>query len=164
MPAPSDGASGGDPAARWNPWAALRATPIELWFASLDGERGRWTRRADGDEIVLEESLDRRSRQEVLAHELVHAERGVGWPDATVATMEVEEERVWRIALRRLVPPAEIARFLERRSSVGAVTIADLAEEFDLSADAAHRVAQLCAVTGLISATGRAGASADDDA
>ena len=164
MPPPSDDASGADPTGRWNPWAALRATRIELWFAPLDGERGRWTRRADGDEIVLDESLDRRSRQEVLAHELVHAERGVGWPDATVATMEVEEERVWRIALRRLVPPAEVARFLEQRGSVGAVTVADLAEEFDLSADAARRVAQLCVVTGLTAAAGGPEGSADNDA
>jgi hypothetical protein len=140
---------------RWNPWAALRASSIELWFGSLDGERGRWTRRPDGDEIVLEESLDRRSRQEVLAHELVHAERGVGWPDATAATMEVEEERVWRIALRRLVPPAHIARFLAERGTVGPVTVADLAEEFDLSPDAAARVAHLFELSG---------ASADDDA
>ena len=132
---------------RWNPWAALRASSIDLWFAPLHGERGRWTRRADGDEILLDETLDRQARQEVLAHELVHAERGVGWPEATAATMEAEEERVWRIALRRLAPPAEIHRFLRARASVGPVTIADLAEEFDLSADAAARVAQLYAVS-----------------
>jgi len=143
------------PADRWNPWAALRATSIELWFAPLHGERGRWTRRPDGDEIVLEESLDRRSRQEVLAHELVHAERGVGWPDATAATMEIEEERVWRIALRRLVPPSQIVRFLRQRSTVGPVTVVDLAEEFDLSAEAAQRIAHLHVVTGGL---------ADDDA
>jgi hypothetical protein len=128
---------------RWNPWAALRATSIELWFAPLEDERGRWTRGPDGDEIVLDESLDRRARQEVLAHELVHAERGVGWPDATVATMELEEERVWRIALHRLVPPDHIARFLAQRSTVGPVTVADLADEFDLSPEAARRIAHL---------------------
>lgn len=133
---------------RWNPWAALRASPTELWFAPLVGERGRWTRRADGDEIVLDEALDRRSRQEVLAHELVHVERGVGWPHATVATMEVEEDRVWRIALRRLVPPAEIHRFLRSRSTVGPVTVADLAAEFDLSPDGAIRVAHLYEISG----------------
>jgi hypothetical protein len=130
---------------RWNPWAALRATSIELWFAPLVGERGRWTRGTAGDEIVLDERLGRRARQEVLAHELVHAERGVGWPDATAATMELEEERVWRIALRRLAPPEEISRFLARRGTVGPVTITDLAEEFDLSPDAAERVARLYA-------------------
>ncbi len=106
---------------------------------------------------MLEQSLGRQARQEVLAHELVHAERGVGWPDASAATMEVEEERVWRIALRRLVPPAQIARFLAERGTVGPVTVADLAEEFDLTSDAAARVAQLYAVTGGIEL-------ADDDA
>lgn len=146
---------------RWNPWAALRSSSVELWFAPLDGERGRWTRSELGDEIVLDQALDRRARQEVLAHELVHVERGVGWPHATPATMEAEEERVWRIALRRLAPPTEIRRFLARRGTVGPVTVADLAEEFDLSADAAERVAALYALAGAPVADD---GSADDDA
>ncbi len=132
--------------ARWNPWHALRATSITLWFAELDPERGRWVRRPDGDEIFLAVSLPRRSRREVLAHELVHAERGIGWPGATAATMELEEERVWRIALRRLAPPEEVEGFVRRRATVGPVTIGDLAEEFDLSLEAATRLAQLIAV------------------
>lgn len=131
---------------RWNPWRALRASAVELWFAPLGGDRGRWSRRAGVDEILLEETLDRRTRREVLAHELVHVERGVGWPHATVATMELEEERVWRTALRRLAPPAEVAAFLERRSTSGPVTVQDLAEEFDLSDEAAVRVAALRAL------------------
>lgn len=129
--------------ARWNPWRALRGTDVELWFAPLDGARGRWTRRSGRDEILLEATLDRRSRREVLAHELVHVERGVGWPHATAATMELEEEQVWRTALDRLAPPAEVAAFLAARSTVGPVTVADLAEEFDLSPRAAARVAEL---------------------
>lgn len=133
---------------RWNPWRALRASGIELWFAPLDGDRGRWIRRPEGDEILLEETLDRRSRREVLAHELVHAERGVGWPHATAATMELEEERVWRIALARLAPPEEVTAFLVRRSTIGAVTVADLAEEFDLSPVAAERLARLLIASG----------------
>ena len=129
--------------ARWNPWRALRDTDIDLWFAPMEGRRGLWTRRGTQDEILLEQSLSRQERREVLAHELVHYERGIGWPSATVATMELEEDRVWRIALRRLAPPAEVAAFLARRSTVGAVTVADLAEEFDLSLEAAGRVAHL---------------------
>lgn len=128
---------------RWDPWAALGATDIELWYAPLVGERGRWIRHADHQEILLDERLRRRTRREVLAHELVHAERGVGWPQATAATMELEEERVWRVALDRLAPPAEVQAFLVRRATVGPVTVADLAEEFDLSLGAARRVAQL---------------------
>lgn len=148
---------------RWNPWAALRQSRVALWFAVLDGERGRWERHhvegspawgvpatrgvdATRDVVVLDARLRRRARQEVLAHELVHVERGVGWPHASAATMEVEEERVWRVALDRLAPPSEVQAFLERRGTVGAVTIADLAEEFDLSMEAAERVAALHAV------------------
>lgn len=128
---------------RWNPWRALRAAPVDFWFASLGGPRGQWSRRAGRDEILVEQTLDRRTRREVLAHELVHVERGIGWPHATAATMAHEEERVWRIALDRLAPPEEVQAYLERRGTVGPVTVADLAEEFDLSPGTAERVAHL---------------------
>ena len=135
--------------ARWNPWRALRAAPaIDLWFVTLDGDRGRWCRSAEGDEILLDAGLDRQTRREVLAHELVHVERGVGFPSATASTMQLEEERVWRIALDRLAPPDEVHDFLERRSTVGPVMVQDLAEEFDLSVEAAVRVAVLYRVRG----------------
>lgn len=133
---------------RWNPWRALRASRVEFWFAPLGGERGRWTRTGDRDEILVEQTLDRRSRREVLAHELVHVERGIGWPDASAATMAHEEERVWRVALDRLAPPAEVQAYLEARATVGAVTVEDLAEEFDLSPRAAERVAHLWRIRG----------------
>ncbi|MBX3313324.1 MAG: hypothetical protein KF906_03300 [Actinobacteria bacterium] len=126
---------------RWNPWRALRATDVELWFAALGGPRGRWTRVGDRDEVLIEETLGRRERREVLAHELVHVERGIGWPDATAATMEREEAIVWLEALDRLVPPADVAAFLARRATTGPVSVAELAEEFDLSDDGAQRVA-----------------------
>ena len=129
----------------------MRSQPIDLWFAALDGDRGRWSQqdgRGGRDEILIEETLGRRHRREVLAHELVHAERRVGWPAATAATMELEEERVWRTALRRLAPPAEVAAFIARRSTVGSVTVAELAEEFDLSPEAGDRRARLWAACG----------------
>ena len=126
---------------RWSPWRALRHTDVELWFAPLGGLRGLWERRGDHDQITLDSSLDRQSRREVLAHELVHAERGIGWPVATAATMQLEEERVWRIAMERLVPSDELHRFIERQSTVGPVTLDDVADEFDLSPDGARRVA-----------------------
>ena len=133
---------------RWNPWRALRSSGAQFWFASLDGDRGRWTRGPAGDEILLAPSLTRQERREVLAHELVHAERGIGWPVATSATMELEEERVWRIALSRLAPREDVEAFLRRRATVGPVTVADVAEEFDLSLDGAARLARLLAVQG----------------
>jgi hypothetical protein len=144
----SEGADPTPPTARrWNPWRALRAAAsVDLWFVPLGDDRGRWVRTSTGDEIHLDPALDRRTRNEVLAHELVHAERGVGFPAASVETMQLEEERVWRIALERLAPAAEIEAFARRRATVGPVLVADLAEEFDLSPEAAARVARLVAL------------------
>lgn len=122
-----------------------------LWFAPLGGARGRWERGVDGrDEILIEETLGRRARREVLAHELVHVERGVGWPAATPATMQAEEERVWREALTRLAPPGQVLAFAQERASVGAVTVHDVADEFDLTPETAARVVHLLQVQGLL--------------
>ena len=133
---------------RWDPWKQVDEAPVDLHLRALSAERGRWSRGPERDQIVLDLHLDRRSRREVLAHELVHAERRVGWPEASAATMELEEERVWRIALRRLAPPAELVAFIRARSSVGPVTVADVAEEFDLSPVAARRAVALLWTTG----------------
>ncbi|MFN8018188.1 MAG: hypothetical protein U0P45_08700 [Acidimicrobiales bacterium] len=138
---------------RWNPWRALRHTNVELWFADLGGDRGRWVRGPTGDEILLDHGLDRRARREVLAHELVHVERGIGWPDATAATMQLEEERVWRAALVRLAPPEQVQAFVRARATVGPVTLQDLADEFDLSAEAARRLVALLAVREVVLAS-----------
>lgn len=135
----------------WNPWRALRerGESTELWFAPLAERRGLWVRRRGGrDEIYLDERLGRRERREVLAHELVHAERGVGHDGAaTAATMAKEEELVWREALRRLAPPAEVERFLGQTPEEAVVTVPDLADEFDLSLGAAQRLASLLATS-----------------
>lgn len=140
--------------ARWNPWRALRASTVVFWFAPLDGLDGRWERRADGvDEVLIEESLGRRARREVLAHELVHVERGVGWPHATAATMQLEEERVWREALVRLAPADEVVAFVRARATVGGVTAADVAEEFDLTERGARRLLGVLRARGLLTAT-----------
>ncbi len=124
----------------WNPWRALRSRSIDLWFVALEGDRGRWSAGPHRDEILVEETLGRRHRREVLAHELVHAERRIGWPDASAATMELEEERVWRIALLRLAPPEAVRDFVNRRLTVGPVTLTDIADEFDLSQEATERL------------------------
>jgi hypothetical protein len=72
----------------------------------------------------------------VLAHELIHAERGIGHPVATRATMEREEEIVRRETARRLVPTALLEAFLRARLDPAAapegVTADDVAEEFDV--------------------------------
>jgi hypothetical protein len=128
----------------WNPWAALRARPaVELRFAELGSSRGLWQRDARGEVIVLDLRLDRRARRCVLAHELVHAERGIGHPAATAATMEREEEAVRREVARRLVPPGLLASLVASRANVGGVTVADVADEFDVELDVATKALAL---------------------
>lgn len=133
----------------WNPWRALRdLDAVELWFAPLDGCRGLWLRIGGRDEIYLEETLDRRERREVLAHELVHVERGLGHPDVNPLLTEKDEAAVWREAIRRLAPP-EVIGALRRRGEQGEpVTVDDLADELDLSADGVRRLVALLRTTG----------------
>jgi hypothetical protein len=118
--------------AGWNPWAAARAVPhLEIWFADVpDG--ATWHRDADGDHITIDAGASRRERRALLAHELVHAERGVGYPAATAATMQREEAIVRRETAVRLVPLEALADLVARRSEVEPVTPVVVAEEFDV--------------------------------
>jgi hypothetical protein len=128
----------------WNPWRALRdLDAVELWFAPLDGCRGLWVRSGGRDAIYLEETLGRRERREVLAHELVHVERGLGHPDVCPLLTEKDEAAVWREALRRLAPDDVILRLRRRAEEGEPVTLDDLADELDLSPDGARRLAAL---------------------
>ncbi len=118
--------------AGWNPWAAARALPrLEIWFADV-ADGATWHRDDAGDHITLDASASRRDRRALLAHELVHVERGVGYPDATPATMQREEAIVRRETAIRLVPLPELARLVERRGDVEPVTADLVAEEFDV--------------------------------
>ncbi len=118
--------------AGWNPWTAARARPdLQIWFADVpDG--ATWHRDEHGDHITLDASATRRERRALLAHELVHAERGVGYPHATAATMEREEAIVRRETALRLVPLAELAALVDRRGDVEPVTCEVVADEFDV--------------------------------
>jgi hypothetical protein len=96
---------------------------------------------------VLDVGLDRRARRCVLAHELVHAERGIGHGPATAATMQREEEAVRREVARRLVPPGHLVAFVAARSELGGgVSAHDVAEEFDVEPDVAAKALGLLAL------------------
>jgi hypothetical protein len=112
--------------AGWNPWAAARAVPhLEIWFADVpDG--ATWHRDHDGDHITID------------AAELVHVERGVGYPAATAATMEREEAIVRRVVAVRLVPLDALSELVARRSDVEPITEVLVAEEFDVPEDIAR--------------------------
>lgn len=124
----------------WDPWATAERLGVPVRYARLDGLAGMWQRDDRGDVIVLDVRLDRRRRRCVLAHELVHMERGIGHGAATGATMEREEAIVEREVARRLVPPAALAALVARRTSAGGLTPAAVAEEFDVD-DATARAA-----------------------
>lgn len=109
------------------------------------GIEGLWERDAEGELIVLDERLGRRQRRCVLAHELIHAERGIGHGAASLATMEHEEAQVRREVARRLVPAPALRGFLDRRLTVGPVTVADIADEFDVDHEVAREAAGLLA-------------------
>ena len=118
---------------RWNPWAALRARPhITLHQQLLRGQRGLWIPRADGTaDIYLDVRLSRRERRCVLAHELVHDERGIAYTQNTPrALVQVEERAVDREVVRRLVPPDELLDLL-RASQPIALEVWEISEHFD---------------------------------
>lgn len=118
--------------AGWNPWAAAGRLPhLEIWFADVP-EGGTWHREGGRDHITIDARAGRRERSALLAHELIHAERGIGHPVATAATMQREEAIVRRETARRLVPPDELADLVARRSEVEPVTAHLVAEEFDV--------------------------------
>ncbi len=92
--------------------------------------------------VLIDRSLPAPERRAALAHELVHLERGAV-PRAAPGWVVAKEERwVDRIATQRLVPAAELRRFVEARSSVGPVSASDVAEQFEVSLPVAIRACE----------------------
>lgn len=121
---------------RWHPWRELRDRPhITLAFDQIADRfgGGLYGRRGDQAAVVISPELDRAGRRCALGHELLHDERGVLAPDATAATMQIEERAVRREAARRLVPLDELERFVTTRATVDMVTAELVADEFDVT-------------------------------
>ncbi len=121
--------------AAWNPWRALRARPhITHAIDPIADEAGGAVHARIGDRsaIVLSPDLDRIDRNAALAHELIHDERGIAAPWATDATMQSEERIVRRETARRLVPLDHLLAFVEARVSVEPVTVALVADEYEV--------------------------------
>lgn len=82
----------------YHPWREAESARIRVISRDLPGAlRGFW--HSPSRTVVLDRGLSQRERRSVLAHELVHAERG----DACRQSARVEAE-VHEIAARRLVP------------------------------------------------------------
>lgn len=116
-------------AEQWNPWRELRLRPNVTFIRKpLPPGAGEavcalWP---DGDAVVVVDTkLLRRQRNEALAHELVHLERGAG-------SSTQEEGRVHREVARRLIPLDVLRLWVDRRvASDLTVTPFDVAEDFD---------------------------------
>jgi hypothetical protein len=109
----------------------------------MGGRRGCWQRDQEGDVIALDPALDPVERRAVLAHELVHAERGIGWGWATPATMAKEEHLVRCETADRLVPPVLLARLVLERSD-GGICPSEVAEHFGVPVDVAALALRRC--------------------
>lgn len=125
----------------WNPWRELRERPhIRLHMEKLpegcgDALYARWD---DGSAvIVLSPDLDRRERNDGLAHELIHDERRggarhPGMPATWQARVAIDELQVRRETAARLVPVDELAAFCDRMADLGeGVGPTEVMEEFD---------------------------------
>jgi Zn-dependent peptidase ImmA (M78 family) len=130
----------------WRVWRELRRRPhLELRFGELAHSDGALID-VDGRRriVVLDHRLGRRDRNAVLAHELVHDERGLLFDDATpIGIVRKEEAIVDAITAARLVPLDELEAFLSRCDDADGITANDVADEFDVPADIAARAIRL---------------------
>lgn len=107
--------------------------------------------------IMIDPSEGRVRRRCLLAHELVHDERGGGchadyMPPSWRAVVRREEAWVNNIVADRLVPPQELQALCHRAVERGeAVTARDVADEFDVTEEVAERA---LARLGLMAARG----------
>lgn len=127
----------------WNPWRALRERKdIELRWAELQHPaRGCVVDHGNGlKTITIDSRLDRVQRNATLAHEMVHLDLGYLWSEDTPPAVVAKGELVVdRETMRRLVPPAELADYVRRRSTLGSVMAADVAEHFEVPVEMADR-------------------------
>lgn len=134
--------------AGWRVWRELRARPhLELRFAALDHADGALVD-VDGRRriVILDHRLGRRDRNAVLAHELVHDERGLLFDDDTpIGIVRKEEAIVDAITAARLVPLDELDVFLGRCDDADGITATQVADEFDVPVDVAVRAIRLLA-------------------
>lgn len=133
---------------RWNPWAALRDQPeLELALVDLPAIAGGafYAPQPEGwAAILIDRRRSRRDRRALLAHELVHHERGGGCPTSDMPShwtvvARREEARVNIEVARRLVPLDELRAFLDRMSDseLAGATARDIADQFDVTEEIA---------------------------
>lgn len=126
----------------WNPWRALRNQPdVELVWADIpSGATGACFELDGRTVVVVSHGLRRRQRNATLAHELIHSERGIFYTPTTPRRLVEKEERAVDLEVaRRLVPADELERFVAERLTIEPVTVAMVADEFDVPHAVARR-------------------------
>jgi hypothetical protein len=116
----------------WDPWRAASSRPrLTVERRALGGRKGLWQRDRFGDLILLDEQLDPVEERAVLTHELIHAERGIGWGGASAVTMAKEEFIVRCETARRLVADRDLWQWLVERADEP-TGVADVAAHFEV--------------------------------
>lgn len=134
----------------WDVWAELRSRRhITLEWADLGDELGRIDAMGRQVTITLHYRLNARDRRAVLAHELVHDERGILFDDDSPSELvQCEERAVRREVARRLCPPADLERRVRSAVADGqAVCPADVSEWFDVPDDVATEALMMHGLT-----------------
>jgi len=135
--------------AGWHVWGELRRRRhIDLEFDDLDGERGMIEDLPNGRRrITLDVGLDQVERRAVLAHELVHDERGILFTRSTPTLVVDKEEACVRDETARRLVPVDLLEDFVRWLIVdnGSATWRDVAEEFEVPRDVAQRALELLA-------------------
>lgn len=123
----------------------LRDRP-EIEFALCElppGVNAIYARKGDARAIMVNRDLPPAERLAALAHELVHDERGHAGhhpehPDWAPCVAR-EENRVEDIVAGRLLPPDELAVYVDVAAEFEAVTAETVAWEFDVPVTIAQR-------------------------
>lgn len=130
----------------WDPDAAAEAHPglrvVEHPLAALFGG-GFVVRREHRHVVVLDPDLHPWQRRAALAHELVHAERGLvdraDAPDGWDHEVRREERAVALEVADRLAPPGVVRELVARRRRAGEpVTALDVATELEVPVEVAE--------------------------
>jgi hypothetical protein len=130
----------------WAVWRELRRRPhLDLVFADIDGADGLLVDIGGGRrEVIVDRRLGRRRRRAVLAHELVHDERGLLFDaDTPVGIVRKEEAIVDAITAARLVPLDDLQAFVNARCDAEGITAHHVADEFDVPNEVAERAMRL---------------------
>lgn len=88
--------------------------------------------------VYLDPRLDQRQRNATLTHELVHDELDLLWRPGTPPWIVARGERIVDgISTDRLVPPCELAAWVEQRCDLEAVVAWQVAEEWEVPIEVA---------------------------